>query len=93
MKTKTLIILATTCKCTPAQAYEIYKHITNFIGTRSIVNYDQAVTYQYIRVKTKFTREDVEEVLKESSNISSEILDHIDIFDCNEDGHTLKLIS
>ena len=103
METKTLIILVTTCKCTQLQAYEIYQHITNFIGTRFIIDYDTSLTYQYIRVNTKFTREDVEKVLNKLSDVSHEILDHVDIYDCKlecidilngkKDKYILELIS
>lgn len=64
MKTKT-IILVITSKCTPNQLKEIYTHITNFLGTRNIVDCENTEVFHIIGIKFKSKQEDVEEVLKE----------------------------
>lgn len=93
MKTKTIIILVITSKCTQEQLKEIYTEIINFIGTRHIIDYDNTNIYHIIGVNIKFTKDDVTEILERFSNISLEILDSIEIFNCSEDGKTLTIIS
>lgn len=93
MESKTIIILLITSKCTLGQLKEIYTHITNFLGTRNIIDYGNTEIFHIIGIKFKFEQEDVEEVLKELSSISSEILDSVEIFDVNKKNSSLKLIS
>lgn len=93
MKAKSIIILIVTNKCTTLQLEEIYKEITNFIGIRHIVDYDNNKIYHIIGVNIKFTKDDVIEILDRFSNISREILDDILIFNCSKDGKTLTIIS
>lgn len=93
MEAKSIIILVITNKCTPLQLEEIYKEITNFIGIRHIVDYDNNNIYHIIGINIKFTKEDVTEILNRFSNISTEILEDIVIFNCNKDGKTLTIIS
>ena len=93
MEAKSIIILIVTNKCTTLQLEEIYKEITNFIGTRHVFDYDNNRIYHIIGVNIKFTKDDVTEILNRFSNISPEILDSIEIFDCSEDGKTLTVIS
>lgn len=93
METKSIIILVVTNKCTTLQLEEIYKEITNFIGTRHVFNYDNNKIYHIIGVKIKFTKDDVTEISERFSNISSEILDDILIFNCSKYGKTLTIIS
>lgn len=92
MKAKSIIILLVTDKCTIEQLKEIYEEITNFIGIRHVFDYDNRI-YHIIGVNIKFTKDDVTEILDRFSNISSEILDDILIFNCSEDGKTLTIIS
>lgn len=92
MKAKTIIILVVTNKCTIKQLEEIYKEITNFIGIRHIINYDNNKIYHIIGVNIEFTKNDAIEVLTRFADISPEILDGIEIFDCSEDGNTLTII-
>ena len=93
MEAKSIIILLVTDKCTIEQLKEIYKEITNFIGIRHVFDYDNNKIYHIIGVNIKFTKDDVTEILNRFSNISPEILDSIEIFDCSEDGKTLTVIS
>lgn len=93
MEAKSIIILIVTDKCTIQQLKEIYKEITSFIGIRHIFDYDNNKIYHMIGVNIKFTKNDVTEILNRFSNISSEILYNIVIFNCNKDGKTLTVIS
>lgn len=93
MKAKTIIILVITSKCTPNQLKEIYTHVTNFLGTRNVIDYGNTEIFHIIGIKFKFEQEDVEEILNELSGISSEILDSVEILDVDETNLTLKLIS
>lgn len=93
METKSIIILVVTNKCTTLQLEEIYKEITNFIGTRHVFDYDNNKIHHIIGVNIKFTKDDVTEISERFSNISSEILDDIIIFNCSKDGKTLTVIS
>ena len=68
MKAKSIIILIVTNKCTTLQLEEIYKEITNFIGIRHIVDYDNNKIYHIIGVNIKFTKDDVIEILDRFSN-------------------------
>lgn len=92
MEAKSIIILIVTNKCTIRQLEEIYKEITNFIGIRHIIDYDNKI-YHIIGVNIKFTKNDITEILNKFSNISPEILDSIEIFNYSEDGKTLTVIS
>ena len=93
MEAKSIIILIVTDQCTKRQLKEIYNEITNFIGIRHVFDYDNNKIYHIIGVNIKFTKDDVTEILNRFSNISPEILDSIEIFDCSEDGKTLTVIS
>lgn len=93
MKAKTIIILLITSKCTPNQLKEIYTHVTNFLGTRNVIDYGNTEIFHIIGTKIKFKKTDVEEILNELSNISTEILDSVEILEVNEKDLTLKLIS
>ena len=93
MEAKSIIILIVTNKCTTLQLEEIYKEITNFIGIRHVFDYDNNKIHHIFGVNIKFTKDDVTEILDRFSNISSEILDDILIFNCSKDGKTLTIIS